>query len=232
MHLLQALRDVALRLDALLGAGAPYLMAAQEAPRDEPDWHLAFDFFPLRRGRTSTKIRASVETATGLYLNDVLPETAARRLAEIDLAPQAEIGPEHLFRVEAAQKRRKRGQHVKPLGDREVWLVVGAQELYGAAAIAEVAQHGREVARALDAAPELPVRVVETGVALSSESIRRLCLDANAADACVGLLRLDAHLLAGQVVDRRTVPAPQARCCTCTRSSTESCRGRRSTWHS
>jgi UDPglucose--hexose-1-phosphate uridylyltransferase len=104
VHLLQALRDVALRLDALLGDGAPYLMAVQEAPRDEPDWHLTFDFFPLRRGRTSTKIRASVETATGLYLNDVLPETAARRLAEIDLPPQAEIGPEHLFHVEAAQE--------------------------------------------------------------------------------------------------------------------------------
>ncbi len=79
-------------------------MAVQEAPRDEPDWHLAFDFLPLRRSRTSTKIRASVETATGLYLNDVLPETAARRLAEIDLAPQAEIGSEHLFQVEAARK--------------------------------------------------------------------------------------------------------------------------------
>ena len=77
---------------------------------------------------------------------------------------------------------------MKPLGDRELWLVVGAQELYGPAAIAEVAQHGREVAGALDAAPELPVRVVETGVALSSDSIRRLCLDANASDACVGLL--------------------------------------------
>ena len=77
---------------------------------------------------------------------------------------------------------------MKPLGDREVWLLVGAQELYGAAAVAEVAQHAREVARALDAEPELPVRVVEAGVALSSESIRRWCLDANAADACAGLL--------------------------------------------
>ena len=99
VDLIRALRDVALRFDDLFGAGAPYLMAAQEAPRGESDWHLAFDFFPLRRSRTSTKIRASVETATGLYLNDVLPELAARRLSEIDLAPEP-IGPEHLFRVE------------------------------------------------------------------------------------------------------------------------------------
>ncbi len=53
-------------------------MVAQEAPRAQPDWHLAFEFFPFQRSRTTTKIRASVETATGLFLNDVLPEDAAR----------------------------------------------------------------------------------------------------------------------------------------------------------
>lgn len=98
LDLIRALRDIVLRFESLFGGGAPYLMAAQEAPRGESDWHLAFDFFPLRRSRTSTKIRASVETSTGLYLNDVLPEVAARRLSEIDLALEP-IGPEHLFRV-------------------------------------------------------------------------------------------------------------------------------------
>jgi UDPglucose--hexose-1-phosphate uridylyltransferase len=84
-----ALRDVALRYDAIFAAHSPYLMVVQEAPRLQPDWHLAIEFFPLHRSRTSTKIRASVETATGLFLNDVLPEDAARRLAalEPDMAP-------------------------------------------------------------------------------------------------------------------------------------------------
>ncbi len=49
-----------------------------------------------RRRRRSGR----VETSTGLYLNDVLPELAARRLSEIDLALEP-IGPEHLFRVAA-----------------------------------------------------------------------------------------------------------------------------------
>jgi UDPglucose--hexose-1-phosphate uridylyltransferase len=104
VDLLRALRDVALRYDALFGAETPYLMTAQEAPRGAVDWHLAFEFFPLRRSRTATKIRASVETATGLFLNDVLPEDAARRLAELELAAPP-IGDEHLFRVEAAPRR-------------------------------------------------------------------------------------------------------------------------------
>ena len=76
-------------------------MAAQEAPRGEPDWHLAFEFFPLRRSRTATKIRASVETAAGIVLNDVLPETAATHLAEVAVAAPP-LSQEHLFRVEPA----------------------------------------------------------------------------------------------------------------------------------
>ncbi len=83
LDLARALRDVALRYDALFASDCPYLMVAQEAPRSQPDWHLGFDFFPLQRSRTTTKIRASVETATGLFLNDVLPEDAARALADL-----------------------------------------------------------------------------------------------------------------------------------------------------
>ena len=53
------------------------------APADEPDWHLAFELYPLHRAPGATKIRASVETGLGLFLNDVVPEDAARRLAAL-----------------------------------------------------------------------------------------------------------------------------------------------------
>jgi UDPglucose--hexose-1-phosphate uridylyltransferase len=84
--LLRALRETVLRYEALLGKGAPYLMTIQEAPRKVPDWHLAVEFYPLRRSATATKIRASVETATGLVLNDVVPELAAELLASVDVS--------------------------------------------------------------------------------------------------------------------------------------------------
>jgi UDPglucose--hexose-1-phosphate uridylyltransferase len=99
VDLMRALRDVALRYDALFDGETPYLMTGQEAPRGASDWHLAFEFFPLRRSPTAMKIRASVESAAGVFLNDVLPEVAAARLAEVEVAAPA-VSPEHLFRVE------------------------------------------------------------------------------------------------------------------------------------
>jgi UDPglucose--hexose-1-phosphate uridylyltransferase len=106
IDLARATRDVALRYDALFGFECPYLMVVQEAPRSQPDWHLAFEFYPFHRSRTTMKIRASVETATGLFLNDVLPEDAARWLAEIDVAA-APIDSDCLFVVEPAMPRHR-----------------------------------------------------------------------------------------------------------------------------
>jgi UDPglucose--hexose-1-phosphate uridylyltransferase len=85
LDLLAALSDVARRLDALFGLPLPYMMVAQEAPRDQPDWHLAFEFYPLNRGPDQVKIRASSETGLGFFLNDVEPEEAARQLRELDV---------------------------------------------------------------------------------------------------------------------------------------------------
>jgi UDPglucose--hexose-1-phosphate uridylyltransferase len=101
VDLIGALRGTALRYDALHGPGTPYLLVAQEAPNGQPDWHLAFEWYPLRRSPSVSKIRASIETATGLFLNDVLPEDAAAALRELVVAEPA-IGTEHLRRVESA----------------------------------------------------------------------------------------------------------------------------------
>ena len=84
-----ALRDVARRYDALFDFPLPYMMVAQEAPHDEPDWHLAFELYPLHRAPGVTKIRASVETGLGLFLNDVAPEDAARPARRRSTSPQS-----------------------------------------------------------------------------------------------------------------------------------------------
>ena len=49
---------------------------------------------------------------------------------------------------------------MKALGQFEVWLVTGSQQLYGDAVLGRVAEHSREVAESLDAADVVPVRVV------------------------------------------------------------------------
>jgi L-arabinose isomerase len=74
------------------------------------------------------------------------------------------------------------------LAELEIWFVAGTQEMYGPGIIAAVEAHAREVAGALDGAPEIPVRVRDRGAVLSPDSIRRLCLDANSDDACVGVV--------------------------------------------
>jgi len=93
MALSHALRQVVLRYDGLFGFELPYMMVVQEAPADAPDWHLSFEFLPPHRTARLTKIRASVETATGLFINDVLPESSAVRLAGVTL-PEGRGTPE------------------------------------------------------------------------------------------------------------------------------------------
>lgn len=97
-----ALRDVVRRYDALFDFPLPYMMVAQEAPAAEPDWHLAFELYPLHRAPGVTKIRASVETGLGLFLNDVAPEEAASRLVALAV-PSEPIDLETLFTVTQPQ---------------------------------------------------------------------------------------------------------------------------------
>ena len=77
---------------------------------------------------------------------------------------------------------------MKPLVEYEIWFVTGTQEMYGEQTLRRVEEDAREVAAGLDADDLLPVRVVFKGMATGSDAIRRICLDANACDACVGVM--------------------------------------------
>jgi L-arabinose isomerase len=77
---------------------------------------------------------------------------------------------------------------MKALDPFEIWLITGSQQFYGDAVLRSVDEHSREVAASLDAAEAVPVRVVHQAVMTSSDPIRRLCLDANAAANCVGVI--------------------------------------------
>ena len=74
------------------------------------------------------------------------------------------------------------------LGHFEVWFVAGSQEMYGEQTLRQVDEHAREMSGALDAAAQIPVRVVCKPVLTAPGSIRELCLAANTADDCVGLV--------------------------------------------
>lgn len=70
----------------------------------------------------------------------------------------------------------------------EVWFVTGSQHLYGPETLEQVAKDSRAIAAALDASTVIPVKVVFKPVLTTPEAIRELCLEANSAKACIGLI--------------------------------------------
>ena len=68
----------------------------------------------------------------------------------------------------------------------EVWFLTGSQELYGQETLNTVAEHSRQIAAHFD--ETLPVRVVWKPTLTGPEAITQICLEANAAPACVGVI--------------------------------------------
>lgn len=95
--LADALRSVVTAYDALYGRPLPYMMTVMEAPEVDgaavEDWHLAVEFLPPNRAADKLKVRASVETATGFFINDTVPERNASQLA--DALTSAGGAPDH-----------------------------------------------------------------------------------------------------------------------------------------
>ncbi|HEY3522080.1 MAG TPA: galactose-1-phosphate uridylyltransferase [Candidatus Limnocylindrales bacterium] len=88
--LARVLRRVVLRYDGLFGIELPYMMTVLEAPIGADDWHLGVEFLPPHRNERLTKVRASVETATGLFITDQLPETSGARLRRVAIGDVVE----------------------------------------------------------------------------------------------------------------------------------------------
>ncbi len=70
----------------------------------------------------------------------------------------------------------------------EVWFVTGSQHLYGPETLQKVAEHSRALSEALDRVSAIPVKIVFKPVMTGPDEIRQLCLDANSAPNCVGLI--------------------------------------------
>ena len=70
----------------------------------------------------------------------------------------------------------------------EVWFVTGSQHLYGPKTLETVASHSQEIAAALGASKHMPVKVVFKPVLTTPNSIRKLVLEANSTDNCIGLI--------------------------------------------
>jgi L-arabinose isomerase len=72
--------------------------------------------------------------------------------------------------------------------ERSCWFLTGSQGLYGPETLDQVATQSRQIAAELDSSPELGLPVVWKPVLTDASAIRRVMLDANSDDSCVGVI--------------------------------------------
>ena len=119
-------------------------------------------------------------------------DTANRhRLAPYPLSERVRAERHHRTHIDSADTDRDEGHLMTTTPaaeEQQVWFLTGSQGLYGRETLDEVADQSRVIATQLDNAPELPVPVVWKPVLTDADAIRRMMLDANSDDACVGLI--------------------------------------------
>jgi L-arabinose isomerase len=70
----------------------------------------------------------------------------------------------------------------------EVWFLTGSQHLYGPETLEQVAVHSQEIARTLNTSKIIPTQVVFKPVLTTPEAMQSICLEANTAANCVGVI--------------------------------------------
>jgi L-arabinose isomerase len=75
-----------------------------------------------------------------------------------------------------------------PFETREIWFLTGSQGLYGPETLDQVADQSQQIARDLDDAEQIPVKVVWKPVLTDRDAIRETALAANADPNCVGVI--------------------------------------------
>jgi L-arabinose isomerase len=77
---------------------------------------------------------------------------------------------------------------MKNLNNPEIWYVTGSQHLYGEETLKQVAEDSQKIVEALNHSERVPLKVVFKPVLTTPEEIRQLCLEANIATLCAGLI--------------------------------------------
>jgi len=70
----------------------------------------------------------------------------------------------------------------------DIWFVTGSQHLYGPETLKKVAEHSQEIAAFFDKSSKIPVKVVFKPVMKTPEEITNICIEANTAKNCIGVI--------------------------------------------
>jgi len=74
------------------------------------------------------------------------------------------------------------------LNEREVWFLVGSQDLYGPEVLKQVDTHAGQVAHGLEQCAQVPTKVIHQPVLRSAEEISAVIDRANTTTQCIGLI--------------------------------------------
>jgi L-arabinose isomerase len=70
----------------------------------------------------------------------------------------------------------------------EVWFVTGSQHLYGEETLKQVTDHAQLIAKSLNDAVQIPVKIVWRPTVKTPEEIYRTCQEANTTPDCIGII--------------------------------------------
>jgi L-arabinose isomerase len=74
------------------------------------------------------------------------------------------------------------------LRELEAWFVTGSQHLYGPEVLEKVDENARHIARCLDEAADIPVRIVAKPVVTTPEAITAVLQEADSSAECIGVI--------------------------------------------
>ncbi len=77
---------------------------------------------------------------------------------------------------------------MKDLQTPEIWYITGSQHLYGRETLDQVAAHSQKIVEELNGSQRLPLKLVWKPTLTRPEEIRALCIEANSAPNCAGLI--------------------------------------------
>src|SRR5215207_9481988 len=91
-------------------------------------------------------------------------------------------------RLKKLQKQFTHDYNMNDLKKLEVWFVTGSQHLYGEETLRQVAEHSQQIVASLDAAKQIPVKVVFKPTVKSPEEIYAIFQEANNVKNCIGII--------------------------------------------
>lgn len=74
------------------------------------------------------------------------------------------------------------------LSNYEIWFLTGSQHLYGSETLEQVAIHSQEIAATHNDVSAIPTKVIFSPVLTTADEIYQMCLEANSAPNCVGVI--------------------------------------------